>query len=310
MVIHHELSAKSDRIFYLPNDLIALQVWVKNNSQYDMKIKDFVLEFTDGENVRLDSLDFVLYSNSNQIVSDIAHIQLYNQYGNKKFRLSYNIYLFDNDWFHYTRIKSQEEFFLNIVTNRELNSNRFVVFLSRGRMNKDRIIGDIIKTRLKEWNIDTITVGIDLQSSNEQTLKIIRQKIFESQGLIAIATPRNYDIITQTWRTLEWLHAELGIAFAINIPLLIIKETDTELRGLPDYLINYGDIPSFSYDLNEKENLIYNIDRHMPFFREWLKKNQDGQFFDGVKEFAKISLAIVGGIVLIKNLYDGFTSKS
>ena len=311
MTIQYYLNAKCDRIFYTPNENIIFNVWVKNYSYNDIRITDFMLVFDDGYQLILPDLDFILYSNSDNILSSSSIIQFNNQYGNKKFRLHYNIYLFNNeDWYLHKTVKSNQEYFINIVSKRELSSGRFIVFLSRGRLGQDRIIGDIIKARLKEWNIDTKTVGIDIESSEEQTLQIIKKEIIESDGLIAIATPRNYNIITQTWQTLEWLHAELGIAFAINKPLLIIKENDTELRGLPSYLINYNNIPSFSYARNNRQNLIINIDNCMPFFREWLKKYQDNQFFDGIKEFGKISLAIVGAIVIIKNIYDGFISKS
>ena len=272
MTIQYYLNAKCDRIFYTSNENITFHVWVKNNSNYDIRITNFMLEFHDGYQLSLPDLDFILYPNSDNILSSSSIIQINSQYGNKKFRLNYNIYLFNNDWYLHKTVKSNEEFFINIVSKRELSSGRFIVFLSRGRLGQDRIIGDIIKARLKEWNIDTKTVGIDIESSDEQTLQIIKKEISESHGLIAIATPRNYNIITQTWQTLEWLHAELGIAFAINKPLLIIKENDTELRGLPSYLVNYTNIPSFSYNRNDIQNLIINIDNCMPFFREWLKK--------------------------------------
>ena len=310
MSITYQVILKSDKIFYLPDDFVIFNVLVKNNGNSTIRIKDFVLKFTNGFNVNLSNLDFILYPKTDNLFSDSSAIKLNNQYGNQQFRLCYNIYLFNNNWNLYDQYESQQLYFFNVVTKRELSSGQFVIFLSRGRLPEDREIGDIIKIRLKEWNIDTKTVGIDIDAPDEQTVKVIRKEIMESDGLIAIATHRNYDILTKTWQTLEWLHAELGIAFAIDKPLLIINENNTPLKGLPSYLVNHNNIPSFNFDRNDKQNLIINIDNHMPPFKEWLKKYRDKQFFDSITEFGKISLAIIGGIVVAKNIFDGFDFNS
>ena len=310
MEIQYELFANCDRIFYLPNDTVTFHVQVRNKNNYNIRLTDFVLAFDDGDRIDIHDLDFVLYPNSDKIFHDNIRIRLLGQYGNKKFRLCYKIYLFNDDWYPYQEIISKDEYFFNVVTQREFTSGRFIVFLSRCRLSTDRIIGDIIKTRLKQWNIDCVTVGIDIEPPDEKALQIIRKEISQADGLIAIATPRNYNIITRTWQTLEWLHAELGIAFAKDKPLLIIKEEGTELKGLPSYLVDYGNIPFFFYNREDTKNLIINIDRYMPFFREWLKKYKNNEFFDGLIEFAKISLALIGGIVVAKNIFDGLKSES
>lgn len=310
MSISYEVFLKSDRIFYLPNDTVIFDVFAKNNSNVIIRITNFILKFKDGFNIPLPNLDFVLYPELNKVSSDSSAIKLNNQYGNKQFSLCYDIYLLDNEWVLDEQYESKQYYFFNVITKRELSSGQFVIFLSRGRLPEDREIGEIIKARLREWNIDSKTVGIDIDTLDEQTVKVIRKEIIESDGLIAIATPRNYDIITKTWQTLEWLHAELGIAFAIDKPLLIINENNTPLKGLPSYLVNYNNIPSFTFDRGNIQNLIINIDIHMPYFREWLKKYRDKQFFDSFAEFGKISLAIIGGLVVAKNIFDGFMSDS
>jgi hypothetical protein len=75
-----------------------------------------------------------------------------------------------------------------------------------------------------------------------------------------VATRRNYDQITSTWRTLEWLHSELGIAYGINKPLLVLKENTVKLKGLPSYLTSFdNNIPLVKFDRSNLDEIIDNI---------------------------------------------------
>jgi len=47
----------------------------------------------------------------------------------------------------------------------------------------------------------------------------VNEEIRRANALIAIATPRYRDALKGLWGTLEWLHAEVGIAFGIDKPL-------------------------------------------------------------------------------------------
>jgi hypothetical protein len=50
------------------------------------------------------------------------------------------------------------------------------------------------------------------------TNEVINSEIQNSTGLIAIATPRILDENTHTYKTLEWLHSETGLAYAQHKP--------------------------------------------------------------------------------------------
>lgn len=82
------------------------------------------------------------------------------------------------------------------------------------------------------------------------TSQIVRNEIKNADAVIAIATPRNYDQISSTWRTLEWLQSEVGIGCGINKPLLLIKEKTVKLEGLPSYLSTFENIPLIEFDKN------------------------------------------------------------
>lgn len=97
------------------------------------------------------------------------------------------------------------------------------MFVSRGLRQEDKAIGDPIVEMIREWGFETVTVGIEVKVPEEQVIQKIREEIRKADALIAIATPRYIDALTGIWKTLEWLHAEVGIAFGIDKPLLIQK---------------------------------------------------------------------------------------
>src|SRR5262245_33716592 len=129
MSVSYEVFLKSDRIFYLPNDTVIFNVFVKNNSNVIIRITNFVLKFEDGSNTPLCNLDFILYPEINKIFSDNSVIKLDNHYGSRQFSLCYNIYLLNDEWTLYEKYESKQYYFFNVITKREISSGRFVIFL-------------------------------------------------------------------------------------------------------------------------------------------------------------------------------------
>jgi len=117
------------------------------------------------------------------------------------------------------------------------------VFVSRGLSVEDRAIGDPIVEIIREWGFETVTVGIEVKVPDNQVPQAVREEIRKADAVIAIATPRYLDALTGLWRTLEWHHGEVGIAFGIDKPLLILKDKRTSLGGLPSYLTSLKQAP-------------------------------------------------------------------
>ena len=168
---------------------------------------------------------------------------------------------------------------IKIIPQREINTTRYIAFVSRGISDEDRIVGDRISHRIKQWNFDTRTVGIEVRSSGHNTSSKIREEIKKADILFAIATPRNYNYLDHTWTTLEWLQSEVGIAYGINKPLVILQEESVSLTALPKYLTNYDDIPWFKFKSSQLNYIFGILDLYMPLFRESIKKNKVNEFF-------------------------------
>lgn len=138
-------------------------------------------------------------------------------------------------------------------------------------------IRDFVAQRLRQWNLETI--GIEVYAAERDTIRTIQKEIRNADGVTAIATPRNYDQITDTWRTLEWIYSETGITYGINKPLLILRESSVQLDALPQYLNSFENIPNFDFSRNNLNKLIHDIDYYMPYYRESVKKERVDRFY-------------------------------
>ena len=58
--------------------------------------------------------------------------------------------------------------------------------------NEDRPLGDFIAQRLRQWNLETRTVGIEVQATQHDTARRVREEIMNANGVITIATPSMY----------------------------------------------------------------------------------------------------------------------
>jgi len=307
--IKWSIRGNCDKIFYSPGDIVQLSIWMDNNSVYPLRVSNIEIVF--------DSIRQIIDADHN--MSHPQEKRLLNTYcftlpsslnGRQSFTIEYNVEFFDfRKWTYLNRYFSgDKKYFINILSRREIGSSKYAIFLSRSLRPEDRYVGDVVAQRIRQWNLDTNTVGIEIKASDEEASNIIKSRIRNSDALIALATPRSYDLMTQTWRTLDWLHDEAGIAFGINKPLMIIKEASVTLGGLPRYLTEFNNCPLIEYQPAQPGDLIDCIDYYMPYFREAMKKERTDRFFSGLAQTGIIVLASLKAVDLLKNAWDGFIS--
>lgn len=179
------------------------------------------------------------------------------------------------------------------------------VFVPRGLGIEDRVIGDPIANTIREWGFETVTAGIELAVPEEEVPRKVREEITRADAVIAIATPRFVDGLTGFWRTLEWLHNEVGIAFGVDKPLLILKDKRVSLGGLPSYLARLGQTPVIEFDPYGPDELKLGLSALIPGFREWIETKRRQEFLDGLGRIIVGGLAVVGAVTIV----SGFMGK-
>jgi len=215
--------------------------------------------------------------------------------GIQTYRLRYHIYEYVNNiWVDRGTFHSNQSYYLYVY------SKIYRVFVSRGLTVEDRAIGDQIVEIIKRFGFETVTVGIEKQVPNEEVPQMIREEIKNSDAVIAIATPRFIDALTSTWKTLEWLHAEVGIAFGIDKPLLILQDSRVNLGGLPSYL--KGKYPVIIFNYLNLDELNRNLTAIMPSFREWIESKRMNEFYEILGKIFINALALFAITYLIHKL--------
>ena len=153
------------------------------------------------------------------------------------------------------------------------------------------MVGDQIVDMIKEWGFETYTVGIEETADPKLLKEAVKDRIIKSDCLIAISTPRYLDALSGLWRTLEWLHGEVGIAYGRERPILVLQDEGIALGGLP------GEIKELALPYNpfKLEELRQKLGARMLPFREWIASRKREQFLATV---AGIGIPLlVGGII-------------
>ena len=208
-------------------------------------------------------------------------------------------------WTNLGSYQSDDQYFISVYPQ-----PLYKVFLSRGLLIEDRVIGDPLAEMIREWGINTLTVGIEVQVPEFQVAQAVRQYIASSDGLIAIATPRSLDALTGLWRTLEWHHDEVGIGFGVDKPLLILQDRRVTLGGLPSYLNASGLAPVLEFDPFNVEELRYRLPTVMPGFRGWLQTHRRRDFYDSLAKVAVGGLALVGVAKILAGIFGSSGGQS
>jgi hypothetical protein len=302
-----EITGACDKIFYAPDERCVLSIGISNRSKSTATKISHLVFASDFGNVPLAGPDIVTLSNRYGSARYEILIPR-NVWGERLFALEYRMHYYgQNSW----RLggyfaSNRNTYFINILPQRQINTSRYKIFVSRSIRDKDRPIGDFIAQRLRQWNLETRTVGIEVYATKSDTARTIKKEIRNADGVVAIATPRNYDQITDTWRTLDWLYSETGIAYGIDKPLLVLRESSVQLNALPQYLNSFENIPNFDFSRNNLNKLIYDIDYHIPYYRESVKKERVDRFYSNLLTGGIVFLAGYGLGDILRNAANGF----
>jgi hypothetical protein len=283
----------------------SVSYWMKNTGEYPLYLSDLELDFDFGT-YNLKEIQGRVDPRYEGFLGNISITLPKNVVGRKLFTLKYHLHeLINNSWVDLGTYSSEKQYFISIYPK-----PLYGVFISRGLSVEDKAIGNPIAEMIREWGFQTVTVGIEVKVPEEQALMRIREEIKKSEAVIAIATPRFMDALTGTWRTLEWLHDEVGIAFGIDKPLLILKDKRVTLRGLPSYLSKPNQVPPVEFDPYNLDELKIGLSRIMPDFREWIETKRKQAFNESLTNLAIGGLAIVGFIAVVSGIIGALSGSS
>lgn len=158
---------------------------------------------------------------------------------------------------------------------------RYRAFVSRSNRGEDRPVVEPIVNLIQWWGFETYTLGIDefIKDPNKIPQKI-KEEIIKSDCLFAIVTPRDISALDGFYKTLTWLHNEVGMAYIVDKPILLIVQDSVNPEGLiatqsiPHVVFSPLDLASFSYIFNGV----------MPIFRDWIKEHKQKEFDSQLKK--------------------------
>lgn len=162
----------------------------------------------------------------------------------------------------------------------------YTVFVSCSNRAEERDIVDFVKARIRLWAFNPVTVGQEVEASGELAETIRKYAQVPMPILIAIATPRILDAITNAWETLPWVQSEAAITYGREKPILILRDRKIKLSGL------IGQLPwQVDYDPDDQEELSAKLHLVMPSFRAWISSKKSSEFLGTL---LKIGVAAVG----------------
>jgi hypothetical protein len=92
---------------------------------------------------------------------------------------------------------------------------------------------------------------------------------------------------------LEWIHAETGIAYGFNKPLLILKDSRVNIEGLPSYLRISNPRLELPFDASNLGNLSEMLSLVMPSFRLSIQNKSSEEL---IRTLGKV---VIGGFTVI-----------
>jgi len=284
----------SDKESYSPGESALVSFWLENMGDTPLYLSELKLEFDFGT-YDLKNICGTAPPRVNTFLGNVRLLLPENVVGRKIFTIKYRMHEYvNNNWIDLGYYQSDKQYFISVYPK-----PFYRVFVSRGLSYEDRAIGDPIVRMMREWGFETVTVGIEVKVPDEQVPQRIKEETKRADALVAIATPRYMDAFTGLWRTLEWLHGEVGIAFGIDKPLLILKDKRTSLGGLPSYLTNLEQAPIIEFDPYNLDELRTGFSTIMPGFREWIETKRRQKFFDALGRIIVGGLAVAGGIAIL-----------
>ena len=232
-----------NKSFYSPGEQAFISFWIENVGQSNLYLSDLELVFDFGS-YNLQSFSDSVTPRQNKFLGDVWISLPKNVVGQKIFSFNYRLYEdIGGQWNEIGQYSSEKQYFISLYP-----TPFYKVFLSRGLLTEDRTVGNPIAEMIREWGFETVTVGIEVLVPELLVPMKVKEEIRNSEAVIAIATPRTVDALTGLWRTLEWVQCEVGIAFGVDKPLLILKDKRVTLGGLPSYLSKSGESPIIEFD--------------------------------------------------------------
>jgi len=290
---------------YTLGDQPLVSFWLENTDNTYLYLSNLKLNFDFGT-YNLENIGGMVPPRENKFLGNISLSLPINIVGRKLFTFSYLMQEYINDnWIDLGFYQSDKQYFISVYP-----TPFYKVFVLRGLIAEDRAIGDSIAELIREWGFETITVGIEVKVPEEQVPMRIKEEIKKADGAIAIATPRFMDALTGLWRTFEWCHNEIGIAFGIDKPLLILKDRRVTLGGLPSYLITYDQALSVEFDPYSLDEVRTGLSTVMPGFREWIETGRKQIFFESLKKVVVGGLAVAGAIAIVSGIIGALSGTS
>jgi hypothetical protein len=279
---------------YSPGESAFTSFWLENTGNTCLYLSKLKLDFDFGT-YNLESISGIIPLRANKFLGNVNLLIPKNVVSTKIFTIKYTMHEYiNNNWVDLGHYQPDKKYFISVY-----QIPFYKVFISRGLSVEDRAIGNPIAEMIKEWGFKTVTVGIEVKVHEEQVLQKVKEEIRKADALIAISTPRYVDALTGLWKTLEWLHDEVGIAFGINKPLLILKDKRVSLGGLPAYLANKKQASVVEFDPYNINEITIGFSTIMPSFREWIETKRKQDFIDVLGKIAVGGLAVVGGVAIL-----------
>lgn len=279
---------------YKPRENAWVTFWLDNSSDRHRFVSEVKLKFGFGT-YSIDSVGGQVPPRSSKCVGTAAFQIPANIGGAKSFRVSCHLYEFYNSIWHDRRVFTTDaKYFLGVYPE-----PRYRMFISRGLSVEDRAIGDPIAGIARGWGFDPVTIGIEVRAPDDEVTEAVKREIQASDAIMAIATPRFADALTGLWKTLEWLHAEVGIAFGIDRPLLILKDRRVSLAGLPLFLVKEQEVPLIEFEYLDLDKIEDDLSAVMPKFREGVRSKTAVRSFNNLLKGGMVVLAAYGAAKLI-----------
>ncbi len=173
---------------YIPGESALISLWLENTDNTYLYVSELGLEFDFGT-YNLENIGGMVPPRTNKFLGYVNLLLPKNVVGRPIFRLKYrmNEYI-DNNWIDLGLSRTDKQYFISIYP-RPL----YRVFVYRGLRTEDRVVGDPIAEMIREWGLETVTVGIERQVPEEQVPSQVREEIKIANAMVVIATPREFD---------------------------------------------------------------------------------------------------------------------
>lgn len=261
---------------------VHLRFSYANRNRYSHQINNIWVEPTWDPNHRYEkSVDVEVDSMSEEYLLPIQLDVPRGVAGNHGIKFGVNVRghnQYSEDVTPYTEIQSQEKLPLNI------NSKTYDAFVSRSNDPKDVETCDRIQNKIREWEFETHTLFSDV----DQPVEWIMDKILDVDCLFGIAVPR-YQTVEGERPQFHYLDGETGAALARELPVVIFKSSDVDLKGIPNecMLIEFHDPDEETF-----EKALASV---IPQVRRAIQQNRQTQF---VKKALQVGSVMATGVAV------------